>query len=105
MAVATADPGRTIVSPSTTARPDGVRHRLYAHCGVVSTTMDGVLWLAEPVLRDEGQNPPPGWDENSTEGWFHEISADAARFTADTGATAAFRRAPAGTPDPNEGCE
>lgn len=43
-----------------------VKHVVYTHCGVVGTTVDGVLWLAEPPLP----GPPTGWDENETTGDF-----------------------------------
>lgn len=81
----------------------GVPHRLLTHCGVASTTVAGVLWLAHPPLGDH--NAPPGWDENETTGTFTRLSDTEAEFRATTGAVARFRRAPTGAPDPNRGCE
>jgi hypothetical protein len=80
----------------------GLRHTVDSHCGVVSTTVDGVLWLADPPLGDN--NPPAGWDENDTPGVFAVQDAGDAVFTADTGVTAHFVKAPPGTSDPG-GCE
>lgn len=46
--------------------PTGVRVTVPSHCGVLSVTIDGQLWLADPPLGDH--NPPPGWEENQTSG-------------------------------------
>lgn len=73
------------------------------HCGVVSVTVKGELWLAEPPLGDH--NPPPGWDENRETGSFTTTGPDRAEFRTSTGQRASFVRAEAGTPDPNVGCE
>ncbi|MFA6299270.1 MAG: hypothetical protein WCS84_16915 [Nocardioides sp.] len=74
-----------------------------SHCGVVSVTVDGQLWLADPPLGDH--NPPPGWDENETSGSWVVLGPDRAEFRGDQGQRASFRRAAPGTPDPNTGCE
>lgn len=84
-------------------RSSGRAHRVASHCGVVSTTVAGVLWLADPVLGDHG--PPPGWDENETSGIFVARNGTEAEFTTDGGHVARFRRAADGTDDPNRGCE
>lgn len=81
----------------------GRSHRVASHCGVVSTTVDGVLWLADPVLGDH--NPPPGWDENETSGTFVARDDTEAEFTTDSGQVARFRRAADGTGDPSRRCE
>jgi hypothetical protein len=91
----------TAATPAAAAST-GLRHTVSSHCGVLSTTVDDVLWLADPPLGDH--NPPAGWDENDTPGVFAVQGADVAVFTADTGVTARFVRAPAGTSDPG-GCE
>ena len=83
----------------------GAAHSLYTHCGVVSTTYEDQLWLAEPPLADDNGNPPSGWDENTTEGTFVVLDVDTAEFRAASGVVARFARAPKGTRDPNEGCE
>lgn len=83
----------------------GVRHVVYSHCGVVSTTVDGVLWLAKPRLADDSGNPPPGWDENDTAGLFRLTDTDHAVFTADSGVQANFTKAAAGVTDPTADCE
>lgn len=74
-----------------------------SHCGVVSVTVDGQLWLADPPLGDH--NPPPGWDENETSGSWVLLGPDRAEFRGDQGQRASFLRADPGIPDPNAGCE
>ncbi len=74
------------------------------HCGVVSTTVDGVLWLADPRLGDDSGNPPPGWDENETAGMFVQ-TGNTATFRADSGVEATFTRAAPGAVDPADDCE
>lgn len=81
------------------------RHTLYTHCGVLSTMVDGRLWLATPPLGDDSGNPPEGWDENETSGWFEETSLTTATFTSDSGQVAKFRLAGPGESDPSAGCE
>ena len=88
-----------------TSATAGVAHSLYTHCGVVSTTFESQLWLADPPMADESGNPPSGWDENTTEGTFVLLDAETAEFRAKTGPVATFTRAPNGALDPNEGCE
>lgn len=88
-----------------TASPSekGVRVAIRSHCGVVSLTSKGQLWLADPPLGDH--NPPPGWDENVTMGVLVETGAGRAIFEGDGGQRASFQRAPHGVEDPNEPCE
>jgi len=83
--------------------PTGVRVTVPSHCGVLSVTVDGRLWLAEPPLG--GHNPPPGWDENRTSGLWVVTSPGRAEFRGDQGQRASFRQAPEGAKDPNAGCE
>lgn len=91
--------------PASRPSEKGVRIALYSHCGVVSLTVKGRLWLADPPLRDSSHNPPPGWDENQTMGAFLISGLGRAVFQGDEGQRAAFRRAPLGAEDPNAGCE
>jgi hypothetical protein len=88
-----------------TSEQAGKRHSVSTHCGVVSTTVDGVLWLADPRLGDESGNPPAGWDENQTVGLFVPQTDTTATFRADSGAEATFTRAAPGAVDPAENCE
>lgn len=81
----------------------GVRVSVPSHCGVLSVTVEGQLWLASPPLGDD--NPPPGWDENETAGVFTQIAPRRAEFRSDNGEAASFELAPAGSEDPNAGCE
>lgn len=91
--------------PAPTDDSDATRARVAvpSHCGVVSITIDGRLWLADPPLGDH--NPPPGWEENETWGYWVPAGPERAEFHGDEGQRASFRRAPAGAEDPNAGCE
>lgn len=88
-----------------TSRPAnrGVRVAVPSHCGVLSLTVSGHLWLADPPLGDH--NPPPGWDENETPGFFLRTGPGRAVLETDGGQSASFRLAPSGATDPNDGCE
>lgn len=81
----------------------GVRVSVMSHCGVRSVTNAERLWLADPPLGNH--NPPPGWDENETVGYFISKGPHRGEFRGDGGQRAAFRLAPADTKDPNTGCE
>ncbi len=91
----------TVPPSSEPAAPAAVS--VVSHCGVVSVTVDGQLWLADPPLGDH--NPPPGWGEQETSGQWIPVGRDRAEFYGDHGQRASFRRAEPGTPDPNAGCE
>lgn len=90
---------------TTSTSPTGIPHVVRTHCGVLSTTVAGVLWLADPPMGDRDHNPPPGWDENETSGTFVQLTQDNAVFKTNTGQVERFRRAPTGAKDPYEGCE
>lgn len=81
----------------------GVRLAVPSHCGVLSVTVKGRLWLADPPLGDH--NPPPGWDENETMGSLLRTGPGRAVFHGDEGQRASFRLAPLGAEDPNAQCE
>lgn len=83
--------------------PNRVRVAVPSHCGVLSVTVDGHLWLAAPPLGDH--NPPPGWDENETTGVLIKTGPRRAVFKGDGGQRAFFRRAPLDAENPNAGCE
>lgn len=85
---------------SSVAGTGGIAHLLRTHCGVMSTKVAGVLWLADPPLHDDSGNPPPGWDNPGATGIFVQLSDTEAEFRADSGMSAHFRRAPAGAKDP-----
>lgn len=93
--------GRLATAPSSIA--DGTRVAINSHCGVISLTVDGQLWLADPPLGDH--NPPAGWDDNETPGYFVLVDPRHGEFRGDGGQTAQFRRAAASTIDPGAGCE
>lgn len=89
--------------PGPSPSHSGVRVAVPSHCGVLSITINGRLWLADPPLGDH--NPPPGWNENQTMGYFVETGSRQGRFFGDGGQRASFRRAAVGADDPNAGCE
>lgn len=89
--------------PASSPAVSGVRVAVPSHCGVLSVTVKGRLWLADPRLGDH--NPPPGWDENQTMGSLVTTGPGRAVFYGDGGQRALFRRATAGAKDPNAGCE
>ena len=90
-------------SPSVAPSHTGVHVTVPSHCGVLSVTIDGHLWLADPPLGHH--NPPPGWNENETTGYFVRTGPQRAEFHGDGGQHAHFRRAASGAEDPNTGCE
>lgn len=91
-------------SPQASGPSDrGVRVAVPSHCGVLSVTVKGRLWLADPPLGDH--NPPPGWDENETMGSLLRTGSGRAVFHGDEGQRASFRLAPLGAEDPNARCE
>lgn len=81
----------------------GNRLSIRSHCGVVSVWVGKALWLADPRLG--GHNPPAGWDENQTFGYFFTTGQGRATFVGDGGQFANFRLAARGTEDPLVGCE
>ena len=89
--------------PAASPSEKGVRVAVPSHCGVLSLTVNGRLWLADPPLGDH--NPPPGWDENETSGVLLKTGPGRAVFKGDGGQRAVFRSAPLGAEDPNAGCE
>lgn len=93
----------TDTPPTASPSETGVRVAVRSHCGVLSLTVKDRLWLADPPLGDH--NPPPGWDENATLGFFLKTEPGRAVFNGDGGQHASFRRAPRGAEDPNAGCE
>jgi hypothetical protein len=78
---------------------------LRTHCGVLSATVDGKLWLAAPPLSDGSGNPPPGWGENGTAGAWRQEGGTQATFRSNNGKVAHFVLARPGAKDPAAGCE
>ncbi|HET9422974.1 MAG TPA: hypothetical protein VFO49_17670 [Nocardioides sp.] len=75
---------------------------LDTHCGVLSAHVDGRLWIADPPIGDH--DPPPGWGENETSGFF-SAGRGRAVFRGEGGQVALFRRARPSEPDPAASCE
>jgi hypothetical protein len=98
--VASDDPDPCALPP---VDSEGTRVMVPSHCGVLSVTVDGRLWIADPALGEH--NPPPGWDENQTAGRFVENGPGRAEFHGDRGQYATFRLAKPGEQDPGAGCE
>jgi hypothetical protein len=94
---------RTASSASPSEVSNGIRVAISSHCGVRSVWVNGELWLASPPLG--GHNPPRGWDENETLGYFLTTSEERGVFSGDGGQEAHFRLAEPGSADPNDGCE
>ena len=90
-------------APQEAGQGGGVRASVRTHCGVLSMTVNGQLWLADPPLGDH--NPPPGWDENQAAGTFTKTGPGTSEFRTDDGQRAEFRLAEPGMTDPNVGCE
>jgi hypothetical protein len=86
--------------PPPPPEPTSERMNLFTHCGVRALEHDGHLWIATPAIPDSGG----GWGFNGTPGRFTIINADRARFDADSGVTAHFRRAAPGTKIPARFC-
>ena len=100
--------GGRSTQPTTTVPPTvsaSTPASMRTHCGVLSIEVDGRLWIADPPRGDDAQNPPQGWDENTTDGVFTIITRDRARFDANSGVSASFRLARDGEVDPAKGCE
>jgi hypothetical protein len=91
--------------PSPLKPKPGTRLALPTHCGVLSATVKGELWLAAPPLGDDSHNPPPGWGENETLGHFKQTGPSRGVFVSDDGLRATFRKAQQGATDPSAGCE
>jgi hypothetical protein len=94
---------RTASSANPSEVPNGIRVAISSHCGVRGVWVNGELWLASPPLG--GHNPPRGWDENETLGYFLTTSEERGVFSGDGGQEAHFRLAEPGSADPNDGCE
>lgn len=98
------DPSVAANETSSASDTLGVRHVLRTHCGVLSTTYGGNLWIAEPQRPDGFDDPLTGWGENETVGRL-VVNGSSAEFTAESGVSATFRMARAGETDPATGCE
>lgn len=54
---------------------------LYTHCGIRHIVLDGVVYLADPVLDDGNGNPPPGWGNPIQPGRLAMRADGSATFT------------------------
>ena len=80
---ATPEATRLAGPAQSSASADGTRIKVTSHCGVLSVTLTGHLWLADPPLGHH--NPPDGWDENETSGVFVMVGPGRGEFHGDGG--------------------
>jgi hypothetical protein len=93
--------GRLSCSPGSRLPPctPGVRlgapqpYVLLTHCGIRDAYFDGRLWVADPMLSDGSDNPPPGWGNPAQAGTMELVSRSHAVFRAGRLA-ASFKPAP-----------
>lgn len=69
-------------SPQGSNEPSSTPFRVYTHCGVENTRIDGRWWHAKPPLYGEEGAPPAGWGDPYQEGTLTVESADRAVFEA-----------------------
>jgi hypothetical protein len=80
-------------------------YMLFTHCGIVGTRFAGRDWVAEPVLDDGNDNPPPGWAGPWQPGVMTLTRQDHAEFESRDGKLhAAFRPRTSADP-PAQTCE
>ena len=70
-------------------------YTLYTHCGVLSATINGQVFYADPALTDGQGNPPRGWGnpydlgeltiQSATTIDFHDASGHLAHFAIASG--------------------
>jgi hypothetical protein len=71
-------------------------YSLYTHCGVLSATINGGIFYAEPALSDGSGNPPSGWGNPYDSGQMSLTSPATAEFRDSAGNSAHFARLPQG---------
>jgi hypothetical protein len=71
-------------------------YRLYTHCGVLSASINGQTYYAEPPLTDGSGNPPSGWANPYDDGDMTLRTATTADFRDPAGNTAHFTSTPRG---------
>ncbi|MHB8489248.1 MAG: hypothetical protein ACYDCS_08510 [Candidatus Dormibacteria bacterium] len=69
---------------------------LYTHCGVLSASINGHIFYAEPALTDGSGNPPRGWGNPYDGGEMTLRSVTTADFRDPAGHSAHFARQPQG---------
>lgn len=71
-------------------------YRLYTHCGVLSASINGRTYYAEPPLVDGAGNAPSGWGDPYDDGEMTLRSATSADFRDPAGHAAHFTSSPRG---------
>jgi len=73
-----------------------VPYRLYTHCGILSSSINGETYYADPPLSDGSGNPPAGWGNPYTDGDMTLQTVTTAVFDDHAGHTARFTNTPMG---------
>jgi hypothetical protein len=81
-----------------TGHPSGKQFKVYTHCGVENTRIQGVWWHAKPPLYNQRRDgPPAGWGDPYQAGTLTVVSDSRAVFEA-LGQQVAFVPAPNNEP-------
>lgn len=75
----------------------GAWYRLYTHCGIEWTEINGTYWRTDNPLSDGHGNPPPGWGNPYQTGSLRSMSPAIAVFTSPAGSVT-FHYTPLTTP-------
>ncbi len=76
---------------------DSAAYRLYTHCGILSASINGETYYADPPLSDGSGNPPAGWGNPYDDGDITLQTATTAEFHDQAGHTAHLTSTPQGT--------
>jgi hypothetical protein len=71
----------TIAATLSACGTTGQEFSLYTHCGIRHVIVDGIVYLADPVLDDGQGNPPRGWENPSQQGNLRINPDGSADFT------------------------
>jgi hypothetical protein len=97
-----ADPRSAPTTPPPTARAAShpvreVPFRLYTHCGINETSIEGRWYDAVEQLSDGNGNPPPSWGNPFQSGTMRLTSPTEAEFHDPAGHVVKFRLRPGAT--------
>jgi hypothetical protein len=71
----------------------GSPYRLYTHCGIEWTNIDGSFWQADHPLSDGSGNPPAGWGNPFQQGTLRLVNGTTAIFKSSEGSVTFHRTA------------
>jgi|SRR5450631_1591893 hypothetical protein len=86
------DVNATTNVPSVFLSAGGSAPYLYTHCGVLSASINGHIFYAEPALTDGSGNPPQGWGNPYDDGEMTLRSLTTADFRDSAGHSPHFTR-------------